>query len=493
MSKTRRRLLLTTLALYACAIFVVDIFTPLGIEVWVLNVPVILVPVLLRKTRMVLIAGVACSVMVLLGSVLSPPGGNPLAWDVLNRGMGLTTMGVIVAMAVSFINKSNQLDDVIRSLHREIAEHDRTHRSLVASEERLRLAVEGAQMGTFDIDLRTGRMVSSATHLRMLGYEAEAEGESLADLWMSWVHPDDQAYVRMAREQALCERSLYSVEYRIRRAHSGAIGWLAVFGCYYYDALGEAVRFLGVSFDITGRKEMEREIRRKEVEREILEITDRKQREIGQELHDGVGQLLTGLGLMAQTLTQRLPEDSPEQRIAVRLVAGFNQLHQQVRALARGLVPVEMEAKGLWAALDDLATSMGEQSGIPVTFQSPEWVEMPDHATSMELHRIAQEAVSNALRHGRPRKVHLTIVPQPNGLRLRIMDDGVGLADRPDKGKGLGIRIMEYRASLIGAALRIRPGQEGGTVVTVTLPGSNANEHEDFGTAAGINPNPDCR
>ena len=244
------------------------------------------------------------------------------------------------------------------------------------------------------------------------------------------------------------------------------------------------MRFLGVSFDVT---------RRKELESQLLEITARIQRRIGQELHDSVGQEITGLGLMAQTLSKRLPENGSEQRVAMRLVAELKRLHEQIRALVRGLVPVEIEAKGLWAALDDLAASTREQSGVPVTFECPEWIELPDHATSMELYRIAQEAVSNALRHGRPRRIHLSLVAQPNGLRLRIEDDGVGLSEQPRESKGLGLRIMEYRAALIGGVWCIKPAEEGGTVVMVTLPWRNVNDHEEIGSTAGVHQNPDCR
>ena len=272
----------------------------------------------------------------------------------------------------------------------------------------------------------------------LLGYDAESEGEYPIEMWKSWVHPEDRARVQEAREGAIRNRSLYSVEYRIRRADTSGATWLAVFGRCYYNDRGEAVRFVGISFDITRRKELEREIRRKELEREILAITDREQRNIGQELHDGVGQELTGLGLMAQTLSQQLSEPSSEKRIATRLVAGLTHLHQEdPGSSARGLLPVEVESKGLWAALDDLAARTSEQSGVSVKFECPEWVEMPDHATSMELYRITQEAISNALRHGRPQTIRLAFLAQPNGLRLRIRDDGAGLLSQPQKfGRG---------------------------------------------------------
>jgi signal transduction histidine kinase len=248
---------------------------------------------------------------------------------------------------------------------------------------------------------------------------------------------------------------------------------LAVFGHYHYNESGEAVRFLGVSFDIT---------RRKELEREVLEIVAREQRQIGQELHDGVGQELTGLGLMAQSLALRLPEDAAEKRVVLRLVAGFDTLRRKVRELSRGLVPVHVESRGLSAALDDLATRTTEMSGIPVTADCPEWVELPDHESATHLFRIAQEAVGNALRHGQPQHIRLSLLTEPNGLRLRINDDGIGIRSSPDQGNGLGLRIMMYRAGLIGGVLQIAPSQGGGTVVTCTLPRSKGNVQKESGS-----------
>jgi signal transduction histidine kinase len=485
MTNHRRILVLIAVALYSATVLVADFITPMGIEVWVLNLPLLLVPILVRSTRMVVGVTLLCTAIVIAGSTISPPGNNPPSWDILNRGMGLGAMLLIAVMARHIINTTTQLDAAMERLRREIAGHIETTRAKAQSEERLRLAVEGAQMGTFDINLRTGRLLGSETHVQMLGLQPTSDGEYPLDTWLSWVHPDDQARVQKARDDALRQRSLYSVEYRIQRADTAAIVWLAVFGCFHYDETGQAVRFTGVSFDITHRKELEGEIRRKELARELLEITNREQQHIGHELHDGVGQELTGLGLMAQTLTQRLPETSAEKRVASRLVGGLNHLHEQLRSLARGLLPVEVESKGLWAALDDLAARTSEHSGVAVTFDCSEWLEMPDHAASVELFRITQEAVSNALRHGRPRSIGVAILSQPAGLCLRIQDDGIGIPDPPATSRGLGIRIMQYRAESIHADLCIKPAAEGGTVVTVILPRRRSNDQGKNGSAAG--------
>lgn len=231
---------------------------------------------------------------------------------------------------------------------------------------------------------------------------------------------------------------------------------------------------------------------RKMLEREVLEVTAREQWRIGQELHDSVGQELTGVGLMAGALTQRLVETTPEQQVAARIMDGIGRVHRQIRTLSRGLVPVQVEANGLSAALDDLATSSSEQTGIPVTFDYPQRCDVANHSQATELFRIAQEAVSNALRHGRPQMIRLSLNSGVKGLQLSIQDDGVGIASRPALSTGMGLRIMDYRAEQIGGALSIAPAPGGGTVVTCWVPGENGHGKStaDCETDVECNENP---
>lgn len=475
MSRIRPRFAMAAAALFAAIVFVIDLHSPKGIEEWVLYLPAILTPVLLKNRRATLLFGAACSALVVLGALVSPTGANPPWWDWLNRGMGLMALGLMTAMGVALVQRSVQLSDAVSALREESARHQRTSRDFAESEERLRLAVEGAGMGAFDANLVSGKSVWSAAHREMLGYGRDTRIEADVGLWQSHICAEDLGRVLQAREQALRDHSLFAVECRIRRADDGKVAWMAIFGRFHYSPSGEAVRFVGVSFDVT---------RRKELEREVLEIAAREQRQIGQELHDGAGQALTGLGLMAQTLAELLMDRERERRIAMRIVAELDQLHQQLRTLSRGLLPVAVEAKGLSAALEELAASATQRSGVPVVFECPEWVELPEHAVALQLFRISQEAVTNALRHGQPRSIHLSIHSQPSGLRLRIKDDGVGIRRQPSPADGLGIRIMEHRAGLIGGALRIEPAEGGGTVVTCTLARRPEDGDEERGSRA---------
>jgi PAS domain S-box-containing protein len=218
----------------------------------------------------------------------------------------------------------------------------------------------------------------------------------------------------------------------------------------------------GIGFDITERKELERE---------VLEIAALEQRRIGQELHDSVGQELTGLGLLADALAQRLSATSSDvASLAEKVVRGIGRVRRQVRSLSHGLVPVEMDPEGLRAALEQLAASAAESSGCACTFESDSQVAVTDTDLATHMFRIAQEAVSNALRHSRARHIHIVLKAQPAALTLQVEDDGVGF-DEPLEGvKGLGLRLMRYRAGLFGGSLTIAPLASGGTVVTCQIP-----------------------
>ncbi|MEG4532174.1 PAS domain-containing protein [Microcoleus sp. D2_18a_D3] len=136
----------------------------------------------------------------------------------------------------------------------DISDRKQTEIALKQSEERLSVAIEGSGMATWDFDVRTHRVIWSATHFSILGCEQTPGGEASAAVWEKCVHPDDLKQVMQAAKTARQTRSLYSPEYRIIRADTGEIRWLRAFGRYLYDAAGEAVRFIGVLFDATDRK-----------------------------------------------------------------------------------------------------------------------------------------------------------------------------------------------------------------------------------------------
>src|SRR6476661_2955541 len=156
----------------------------------------------------------------------------------------------------------------------DITDRKQTEIALKQSEERLSIAIEGSGMATWDFDVRTNRVIWSATHFSILGCEQTPGGEASAAVWENCVHPDDLKQVLQAAKTARQTRSLYSPEYRIIRADNGEIRWLSAFGRYLYDAAGEAVRFIGVLFDATDRKKAELALQESEqtVRRQLVEI-----------------------------------------------------------------------------------------------------------------------------------------------------------------------------------------------------------------------------
>lgn len=232
------------------------------------------------------------------------------------------------------------------------------------------------------------------------------------------------------------------------------------------DANGTVIGAARISRDITQQKLLQRE---------VLEIASREQQRLGQDLHDGTGQELTGLTMLAADLHEDLRAlELPQAAVAAKVVKGLEQALDHVRLLAKGLVPVVVDADGLMAALSDLAARTDELSGVVCEFRCDDPVSIADNQVATQLFRLSQEAVSNALRHAAADRIVITLSSTGDFVRLTIADDGRGFADRLDETSGSGLRIMRYRADLIGAKFEIAPNQPRGTIVSCLLPRNTA-------------------
>ncbi|HEX4607703.1 MAG TPA: chemotaxis protein CheB [Urbifossiella sp.] len=225
-------------------------------------------------------------------------------------------------------------------------------------------------------------------------------------------------------------------------------------------------RFVGILRDTTERRRLERE---------VLEIAAAEQERIGRELHDSVGQELTGLRLMAESLIGGLRDQhSPEAPLAVRLGDGLRDAFTRVRALSRGLVAAEVEPAGLAPALAALAERTRETSAVGCTCEVVGTPRPRDATTASHLLRIAQEAVANALRHSGATRIRITLTGSGAVTELRVRDDGRGFGPpAAATADGLGLKLMRYRAGLIGTSLHLESG-EAGTLVACSAPGGPA-------------------
>ncbi len=211
---------------------------------------------------------------------------------------------------------------------------------------------------------------------------------------------------------------------------------------------------------------------RERLERELLEISEREQRRIGHDLHDSLCQHLTGAALAAKVLEEKLAARSlPEAGDASNVVELVEEGISLSRKLAKGLHPIEMESAGLMQALDELASTNSELFKVCCRFECDSPVLIHDTAASGHLYRIAQESISNAVKHGKAKNINITLETVDDGISLRVKDDGIGLPDVFPKNAGMGLRIMAHRAGMIGAKFSVRR-EEPGTVVNCVVPGA---------------------
>jgi two-component system sensor kinase FixL len=227
-----------------------------------------------------------------------------------------------------------------------------------------------------------------------------------------------------------------------------------------FESYGQRL-FAGTVRDISERRRLEHE---------ILRISEQERRRVGQDLHDGLGQMLTGISLIGRNLAKRMEAENSDlaedMHEITELVRDADRL---TRSIARGLVQVELEGDGMSAALRSLCENAEKYFSIACTYQESGNVKMTDTSAASNLFRIAQEAVSNAVKHGRAENVTVSLRGTPEGLILCVEDDGIGFPEVLKADRGMGVDIMGYRARVINAILEIEAEKGKGTIVRCTL------------------------
>lgn len=248
--------------------------------------------------------------------------------------------------------------------------------------------------------------------------------------------------------------------------HDGSERLIEWYDAPLTDADGRLIGLLCTGQDATERRRLERE---------VLEATDAEQRRIGRDLHDNAGQELVAAALLAHDLERTLCEASqPEAARRLRtILESVERVQAQLRSYTHGLAAVAVDANGLPAALAELARRFDDLNDFCCDSDVDPDVAVENAYVATHLYRIAQEAVTNAVRHGGAHRVTIRL-SDGGGLQLTVEDDGSGIADLERAFReGLGLRAMRYRAELIGGSLVVSPGSRGGTVVTCTCPGNS--------------------
>jgi PAS domain S-box-containing protein len=238
-----------------------------------------------------------------------------------------------------------------------------------------------------------------------------------------------------------------------------------VFECRYaplHESDGSLAGFIAVAHDITERSRLQRQ---------ILEISDREQARIGQDVHDGLCQQLIGMGFSLNSLEELLSADQrPEAATAIKVGKLLDEAIDEARRVCRGLYPVRLSTQGLQSALEEMAVGASERYGVHCWCEPGKDAPGCDVATATHLYRIAQEAVNNALKHSGARNITIRLTSTAGETVLEVKDDGKGLGSHRQSGAGgMGLHIMEYRARLIGGTLRLASDNTG-MVVSCRMP-----------------------
>jgi len=281
----------------------------------------------------------------------------------------------------------------------------------------------------------------------------------LGKQWNEAIHPDEKARVWEECIRAIQQNRQYEFDCRFQHPN-GEITW--THGCIAAekDAQGGICGMVGAIMDVSEHRRLERE---------ILEIGDREQRRISQDLHDDLCQFLAAIQYTAASLRSDL-KDRPEAATANEITDLLKEAGVRTRKLSRGISPVHLDREGLVSALEELVDRSSRAFSIKCTLGCDWRCTIEDPSKATHLYRIAQEALHNAIRHGRATRVTISLSQSNGWITLLIQDDGIGIGDRPpEHHSGMGLRIMEYRSHMIGGSLRIakNPGQ--GTSVSCSF------------------------
>lgn len=339
----------------------------------------------------------------------------------------------------------------------DITDRKRAEEGLRASEQRLRAILNTAADAVITVDTQgIIEAVNPATE-KMFGYaQRELVGKNVSLLMPTPYSAEHDGYI--ARYLATGEAKIIGIGREVvgcRRDGSTFPIDLAV------SEVKDLGLFTGVIRDLTDRKALQRQ---------VLDVAAQEQTRIGQDLHDGVGQELTALNYMTQNLLASLPDKTQlTVQLAHKISAGLKDTQHRLREVVQGLMPVLVDSEGLRAALEDLAGRVNAAQKMSCHFVCSDDVHVPDNSTAMHLYRIAQEGVNNALKHSQGNRIDLSLSADAGRVVLEVLDNGIGINAMPHEADGLGMGIMQYRASLIGARLQIARRSEDGTAVRCEL------------------------
>lgn len=402
-----------------------------------------------------------------------------LVYESVHQRKDGTTFPVLMEVTVITDAQGRPASRVAYAL--DITVRKRAEEAAQLSQERFRLVAEATNDILWDWDVVTNAYWWSPNAREKFGYDPAVEPK--IEAWNSRLHPEDKDRVLALVDQTLASAAtVYFTEYRFRLADD-SYGYFLDRGQIMRDAAGKPVRMIGAMIDVTEARQAYRSLndayqRLQRMSRELQTVESNERRRLSRELHDEVGQLLTALKFDLDATRQALDQTSAEavgrgrERIA-RALDLTDQLFVRLRRLVHALRPPVLEQLGLAEALHALAAEAQASSGVSCSF-TPEGAAngafLPE-ALEGSLYRIAQELLTNVVRHAKATEAAIVLSRNPDSIRLTVRDNGSGfeLATAAAKGR-FGLCGIQERAELLGGRMDIQPGEGRGTCVTIEIP-----------------------
>lgn len=372
--------------------------------------------------------------------------------------------------------------ELVVGVSRDTTQRRQLEQRLRDNARRLRLALDVGELGTWDWDLRTGQVVWSREHYRMLGYTV-GEVEPSFEAWLARVHPQDREPVVAALQEARELRHPYQHDFRVALP-GGTVRWLSARGHFFYGEGGEAVRMIGVMRDVSeqrhaaellGQRVAERTAALRQLLIHLETVQDEERRRIARELHDGLGQYLSSLALAVSALRQA-PDDAGAREWLERLHVLLQQLDRELDRIVFILRPTALEDCGLGEGVAAYVQTWSELTGVAVDLEL-HGLEQGRLSPAVEAasFRVVQEALNNVAKYARASHVSLSLERRRGQLVGVIEDDGVGFdaaeAMTPAAGRShWGLLGMQERVEALGGSFSIDAGPGQGTTVLWRLP-----------------------
>ena len=369
----------------------------------------------------------------------------------------------------------------------DVSARTKAERLVRESEERLSFATEAAQIGDWDMDLRTNVARRSLRHDQCFGYTEMLPAWGY-DTFLAHIEPADRDRVAAGFQKAMAGMGQYDEEFRAPWP-DGSVHWLWSRGRFYFDETGQPYRVAGIVVDVSQHKQAQLEIAKlngelvqrvherteqleqlRDLTRRLNEHAEIERRNISRELHDRVGPNLVALQLNLDMMQATLPPDASNKRTLIDAREVLEQTIVHVRDVMSDLRPPALDDYGLLAALRSYAQRYAARLDAEVEVQGTDIKPRPSLAVETGLFRIAQEALNNIAKHACAQRVLIAAERTLTGITLAITDDGVGFdCEVERKSGGIGLDTMRERAEALGAALRIESRPGGPTSVVVEL------------------------